>query len=153
MRCGDFMNYAAGTVLSVWETLFAALLLAGFSYDRLFRTHMWILFATLAIFTILLMRNADYGLTRRKRSTVHLYGRPDPIQCHRDDFLGVTGFSGQWIIAAQLAFPDLNLEPYLNFGRPASAAYLCGCFCVWRKHPDRIIVLCRAAHLRPPHRR
>lgn len=32
-------------------------------------------------------------------------------------FWGVTGFLVGVVIAAQLAFPDLNLEPYLNFGR------------------------------------
>src|SRR5690606_14385138 len=32
-------------------------------------------------------------------------------------FWGVVGFLVGVVIAAQLAFPDLNLEPYLNFGR------------------------------------
>lgn len=32
-------------------------------------------------------------------------------------FWGVVGFLVGIVIAAQLAFPDLNIEPYLNFGR------------------------------------
>ena len=32
-------------------------------------------------------------------------------------FWGIVGFLVGIIIAAQLAFPDLNIEPYLNFGR------------------------------------
>ena len=32
-------------------------------------------------------------------------------------FWGVVGFTVGLLIALQLAFPDLNIEPYLNFGR------------------------------------
>ncbi|MHC5231121.1 cytochrome-c oxidase, cbb3-type subunit I [Brucella sp. LJL56] len=110
------MNYAAGTVLSGLGALFAVLL-AGFSHDELFRTHMWILFATLAIFTILLMRNADYGLTPKKVDQSTYMDGPVRYGVIATVFWGVTGFLVGVVIAAQLAFPDLNLEPYLNFGR------------------------------------
>ncbi|MBB4093266.1 cytochrome-c oxidase, cbb3-type subunit I [Ochrobactrum pecoris] len=110
------MNYAAGTVLSGLGALFAVLL-AGFSHDELFRTHMWILFATLAIFTILLMRNADYGLTPKKVDQSTYMDGPIRYGVIATVFWGVTGFLVGVVIAAQLAFPDLNLEPYLNFGR------------------------------------
>ncbi|KAB2734421.1 cytochrome-c oxidase, cbb3-type subunit I [Brucella anthropi] len=110
------MNYAAGTVLSGLGALFAVLL-AGFSHDELFRTHMWILFATLAIFTILLMRTADYGLTPKKVDQSTYMDGPIRYGVIATVFWGVTGFLVGVVIAAQLAFPDLNLEPYLNFGR------------------------------------
>lgn len=110
------MNYAAGTVLSGLGALFAVLL-AGFSHDELFRTHMWILFATLAIFTILLMRNADYGLTPKKVDQSTYMDGPIRYGVIATVFWGMTGFLVGVVIAAQLAFPDLNLEPYLNFGR------------------------------------
>ncbi|MBQ0709468.1 MULTISPECIES: cytochrome-c oxidase, cbb3-type subunit I [unclassified Ochrobactrum] len=110
------MNYAAGTVLSGLGALFAVLL-AGFSHDELFRTHMWILFATLAIFTILLMRNADYGLTPKKVDQSTYMDGPIRYGVIATVLWGVAGFLVGVIIAAQLAFPDLNLEPYLNFGR------------------------------------
>ncbi|MEJ5018523.1 cytochrome-c oxidase, cbb3-type subunit I [Ochrobactrum vermis] len=110
------MNYAAGTVLSGLGALFAVLL-AGFSHDELFRTHMWILFVTLAIFTILLMRNADYGLTPKKVDQSTYMDGPIRYGVIATVFWGVTGFLVGVVIAAQLAFPDLNLEPYLNFGR------------------------------------
>jgi cytochrome c oxidase cbb3-type subunit 1 len=32
-------------------------------------------------------------------------------------FWGVVGFLVGVVIAAQLAFPDINFEPWLNFGR------------------------------------
>ena len=32
-------------------------------------------------------------------------------------FWGIIGFTAGLFIALQLAFPDLNIEPYLNFGR------------------------------------
>ena len=110
------MNYAAGTVLSGLGALFAVLL-AGFSHDELFRTHMWILFATLAIFTILLMRNAEYGLTPKKVDQSTYMDGPIRYGVIATVFWGVVGFLVGVLIAAQLAFPDLNLEPYLNFGR------------------------------------
>ena len=110
------MNYAAGTVLSGLGALFAVLL-AGFSHDELFRTHMWILFATLAIFTILLMRNADYGLAPKKVDQSTYMDGPIRYGVIATVFWGVVGFLVGVVIAAQLAFPDLNFEPYLNFGR------------------------------------
>ncbi|MFI3902904.1 cytochrome-c oxidase, cbb3-type subunit I [Ochrobactrum sp. S1502_03] len=110
------MNYAAGTVLSGLGALFAVLL-AGFSHDELFRIHMWILFATLAIFTILLMRNADYGLTPKKVDQSTYMDGPIRYGVIATVFWGVAGFLVGVLIAAQLAFPDLNLQPYFNFGR------------------------------------
>ena len=110
------MNYAAGTVLSGLGALFAVLL-TGFSHDELFRTHMWILFATLAIFTILLMRNADYGLAPKKVDQSTYMDGPIRYGVIATVFWGVVGFLVGVVIAAQLAFPDLNFEPYLNFGR------------------------------------
>ncbi|ENS60134.1 cytochrome-c oxidase, cbb3-type subunit I [Brucella melitensis] len=110
------MNYAAGTVLSGLGALFAVLL-AGFSHDELFRTHMWILFATLAIFTILLMRNADYGLTPKKVDQSTYMDGPIRYGVIATVFWGVVGFLVGVLIAAQLAFPNLNLQPYFNFGR------------------------------------
>jgi cytochrome c oxidase cbb3-type subunit 1 len=32
-------------------------------------------------------------------------------------FWGIVGFSVGLVLALQLAFPEFNLEPYLNFGR------------------------------------
>jgi cytochrome c oxidase cbb3-type subunit 1 len=78
---------------------------------------MWILFATLAIFTILLLRNADYGLTQKKVDQSTYMDGPIRYGVIATVFWGVTGFLVGVVIAAQLAFPDLNLEPYLNFGR------------------------------------
>lgn len=110
------MNYAAGTILSGLGAL-AAVLLAGFSHDELFRIHMWILFAVLGIFTILLLRNADYSLSPKKsEESVYMDG-PIRYGLIATVFWGITGFLVGVVIAAQLAFPDLNFEPYLNFGR------------------------------------
>src|SRR5690606_6285098 len=94
-----------------------AVLLAGFSHDELFRTHMWILFATLAIFTILLMRNADYGLTPKKVDQSTYMDGPIRYGVIATVFWGVVGVLVGVVIAAQLAFHDHNQEPYLHLGR------------------------------------
>ncbi len=110
------MNYAAGTVLSGLGALLAVLL-AGFSHDQAFRTHMWILFVVLAIFTILLMRNADYGAAQKKPDPSTYMDEPIRYGVVATVFWGVVGFLVGVVIAAQLAFPDLNVAPWLNFGR------------------------------------
>lgn len=46
-------------------------------------------------------------------------------------FWGIVGFAAGIFIAAQLAFPDLNIEPYLNFGRlrPVHTSAVIFAFC------------------------
>jgi len=101
---------------------FLALMGAAFSQDDLFKAHSWVLFFVLAVSTILLMRRARSTVTAGSGADdasgqlvymdgVVRYGVIATI------FWGIAGFLVGVIIAAQLAWPELNLEPWLNFGR------------------------------------
>ena len=65
--------------------------------------------------------------------------------------------SGSWsgvVVALQLAFPDLNIEPWFNFGRVRPAAHLGRDLRLRRQRADRDVLLRRPAHQpRPPVRR
>ena len=100
---------------------FLALLGAGFAADAAFRAHAYILFFALATATVFLLK-AEVGEGR----TVSIFGASDDGPY--DDgvvragaiataFWGVVGFLVGVVVAAQLAFPDLNFEPWFNFGR------------------------------------
>ncbi|MBB3930275.1 cytochrome c oxidase cbb3-type subunit 1 [Kaistia hirudinis] len=100
---------------------FLALLGAGFAADAAFRAHAYVLFLLLATGTIFLLK-AEVGEGR----TVSIFGASDDGPY--DDgviragviataFWGVVGFLVGVVVAAQLAFPHLNFEPWLNFGR------------------------------------
>lgn len=99
---------------------FLAFLVAGFAEDSLFRAHMWILFFILAATTVVLMRRVEVapaGQTLPPRDTsgymddVIRYGVIATV------FWGITGFLVGVVIAAQLSWPELNIEPWFNFGR------------------------------------
>jgi cytochrome c oxidase cbb3-type subunit 1 len=110
------------TRAGVWfAVLFLAVLASAFAVDAGFAIHMGIV--ALAAFAALwfTVRAADYGAIARG-----LLRMPDPGRYDDDPirwgviatvFWGMAGFAAGLFIAAQLAWPWLNLEPYLNFGR------------------------------------
>jgi len=100
---------------------FLALLGAGFAADMAFRAHAYILFFVLGTATIFLLK-AEVGEGR----TVSIFGASDDgpysdgvirAGAIATAFWGVVGFLVGVVVAAQLAFPILNVEPWLNFGR------------------------------------
>jgi len=93
-----------------------ALLGAAFAVDEPFRQHMWITFFVLAAFTVLLLRNTSFEPERPVDPSSYMDG-PIRYGVIATVFWAVIGFLAGVVIAAQLAFPDLNLEPWLNFGR------------------------------------
>lgn len=117
------MNYTFETmVLAILA--FAALLGAGFAYDSLFAAHMWVAFFVLLGATVVMLRHIRFapaaaGLSSRAAAQpkseyfdeVIRYGVIATV------FWGVIGFLVGLVIALQLAFPDLNFGPWLNFGR------------------------------------
>ena len=105
---------------SVGVGAFLAMLGAAFAHDDLFASHMWVLCLTLLIFAVILMRTVSFAplseaeVERRKSEyfdDVVKYGVIATV------FWGVVGFLVGVVVALQLAFPDLNLGPWLNFGR------------------------------------
>ena len=99
--------------------VFLALLGAAFAHDSLFASHMWVLFFVLAAGTIVLMRNTSFAAAKASGpvdKSVYMEG-PIRYGVIATVFWGIAGFLVGVLIAAQLAFPDLNIEPWFNFGR------------------------------------
>ena len=111
------MKYPTETIL-VGLAAFLALLGAGFAADAQFQAHMWVLFFALAAGTVVLLRTANYAVAHPATDTSSGYmDGPVRYGVIATVFWGIAGFLVGVIVAAQLAFPDLNIEPYLNFGR------------------------------------
>jgi cytochrome c oxidase cbb3-type subunit I len=109
------MKYMTETIfLSVGALL--ALLAAGMGQDAPFRAHMWILFFVLAISTVVLLRNVAFAPAPVADQSKYM---DEPIRYGSLATLGwgIVGFLVGVIIAAQLAWPQLNFGPWLNFGR------------------------------------
>ncbi|MEB2845105.1 cytochrome-c oxidase, cbb3-type subunit I [Rhizobiales bacterium RZME27] len=99
---------------------FLALLGAGFAHDDLFAAHMWVLFFCLAISTVVVVRRVDFSGAGRASSRDDQSGYFDEVIRYgtiATVFWGVVGFLVGVFVALQLAFPALNLEPFLTFGR------------------------------------
>ena len=103
---------ALGAVLAALASLLTS--------DDLFRAHSLIMALLLFISMIVVLRYADYRPAHMRRSR-------DDGSMYMDDvirfgtiatlFWGIVGFLVGVVIAAQLAWPDLNFEPYFNFNR------------------------------------
>ncbi len=99
---------------------FLTFLAAGFAQDDLFRAHAWILFAILAIATVVLFRRVEFAPAGQSVAARDTSGYMDDVIRYGTIatlFWGITGFLVGVIIAAQLAWPQFNIEPWLNFGR------------------------------------
>jgi cytochrome c oxidase cbb3-type subunit I len=110
----------ATTASMVAVAAFLALLAAAVGRDAAFRTHFWIIFVVLLLGTILLMRRVSFesaaSTSLLSNQTFYMdgvvrYGIVATL------FWGTAGMLVGIIIASQLAWPDLNIQPYLNFGR------------------------------------
>ncbi|TIU11662.1 MAG: cytochrome-c oxidase, cbb3-type subunit I [Mesorhizobium sp.] len=95
---------------------FAAVVAAGFGVDEPFRQHMWVLFFSVAGFNAMLMRNTDFKPAVPIDPAAYLDG-PIRYGCIATVFWGVVGMLVGVLIALQLAYPNLNVEPWFNFGR------------------------------------
>ncbi|WP_404926537.1 cytochrome-c oxidase, cbb3-type subunit I [Mesorhizobium sp. ORM16] len=95
---------------------FAALVAAGFGIDGPIRQHMWVLFFALAAFTGILLRNTEFKPATAIDPSAYM---DDPIRygAIATMFWGVVGMLVGLVVALQLAFPDLNIQPWFNFGR------------------------------------
>ncbi|MBB3136689.1 cytochrome c oxidase cbb3-type subunit 1 [Rhizobium pisi] len=112
------MNYTTETMV-IAVAAFLALLVTAFARDHLFAVHMGILCLCLVMGAVLMVRKVDFSPAGQQRK-VDKSGYFDEVIRHgliATVFWGVVGFLVGVIIALQLAFPDLNIAPYLNFGR------------------------------------
>ena len=109
------MKFLTETILVGLGAL-VALLGVAFAADDLFRIHMWVLFAVLAIGTVLLIRKVQTAPAGGDDPNAYMDG-PTRYGAIATLFWGVVGFLVGVIVAAQLAWPDFNIEPWLNFGR------------------------------------
>lgn len=105
-----------------WTILLAfgavlSLLAAGFAQDVLFQTHAWVVFFALALGTIYVLRQVDFAGDAAPVDKSGYFDDPIRAGVILTTFWGVVGFLVGVIAALQLAFPVLNIEPYLNFGR------------------------------------
>jgi cytochrome c oxidase cbb3-type subunit 1 len=100
--------------------LVAALIAALGGQDEVFRTHGMVMAAVLFIATIVAVRMADYRPEAKRAIGDDGSGYMDDVVragAIATLFWGIAGFLVGVVIAAQLAFPDLNFEPYFNFNR------------------------------------
>ena len=95
---------------------FVALMGAGFAADQLFAQHMWVLFFVLVGATFALIRRAQFAPVQAPDPDAYMDG-PIRYGAIATIFWGVIGLTVGVVAALQLAFPDLNIEPWFNFGR------------------------------------
>ena len=111
------MTQTLGT-LTLALLAFVAMLGAAFAHDNLFATHMWVMFFVLSAGTVVALRNFAFAPARPKEVVKSEYF--DEVVKYgviATTFWGVVGFLVGVVVALQLAFPDLNIEPWFNFGR------------------------------------
>ena len=99
---------------------FLAFIAAGLSDDALFKAHAWVLCVILLATTIVLLRRVEIPANGQALPPTDTSGYMDGVIRYGTIatlFWGITGFLVGVLIAAQLAWPELNIEPYFNFGR------------------------------------
>ncbi|MBO6640410.1 MAG: cbb3-type cytochrome c oxidase subunit I, partial [Roseitalea sp.] len=108
----------ASWIVLVGAGAFLALLGAALGQDQLFRVHMGILTVVLLGSTAVLLRTAKFAPAGGAAATesqyfdnVVRYGAVATVAW------GIVGFLVGVVVAAQLAWPQLNIEPWFNFGR------------------------------------
>jgi cytochrome c oxidase cbb3-type subunit I len=108
------------TAVTVAVAAFLALLAAATGQDALFRAHFWILFTVLTLASIVLLRRVKFAaagqvIVPEDRSSymdgVVRYGVIATL------FWGAAGMLVGVIVASQLAWPELTVQPWFNFGR------------------------------------
>ena len=112
------MRNGATAFLLLGATVFA-LLGAAFATDDLFQAHAWILVLMLGIATVFMFGQVEFKPAGNVPMPDESGYMDEPIRLGvlLTVFWGVVGFLVGVVIAAQLAWPALNIEPYFNFGR------------------------------------
>jgi cytochrome c oxidase cbb3-type subunit 1 len=103
-------------IIGVGLFAFLAMLGAAFTHDPVFAQHMTVLCVVLSISTIVLMRKTSFAPAAAIDPSAYMDG-PTRYGAIATMFWGVVGMLVGVIVALQLAWPDLNIEPWFNFGR------------------------------------
>ncbi len=103
-------------IIGLGVATFLVLLAAGFAYDAAFASHMWVLFFVLLISVVVLLRRTTFEPAPVINPSVYM---DEPIRYGvvATMFWAVVGLLVGVIVALQLAYPELNIEPWFNFGR------------------------------------
>ncbi len=99
---------------------FLAFLAAAGASDDLFKAHAWVLFFILAATTVVLFRRVEFAPAGETFPPKDTSGYMDDVIRYgaiATMLWGIVGFLVGVVIAAQLAWPWLNIEPWFNFGR------------------------------------
>ena len=142
------MKFAVETV-AVGVGAFLALLGAAFARDNMFAAHMWVLFFVLLISVVVMLRNVNFSAAKAAPGAADTSGYNDEVVKYgaiATLFWGIVGFLVGVVVAAQLAFPDLNIEPWFNFGRMRPLHTSAVIFRLWRQRTAGNVLLRRAAH-------
>jgi len=108
------------SAIAVSMAAFLALLAAALGQDELFRAHFWIIFGVLAIAAVLLLRRVKFVAAGGASSHEDTSGYMDGVvRCGviATLFWGTAGLLVGVLVASQLAWPELNIQPWFNFGR------------------------------------
>ncbi|MBL6600905.1 MAG: cytochrome-c oxidase, cbb3-type subunit I [Alphaproteobacteria bacterium] len=99
-----------------------ALMLAAKGADPLMQAHSWVLAVCMGIATFVAIGRLNFSA--QGSGTLTANASPDGyldgvvrLGCIATMFWGIAGLLAGVVIAAQLAWPDLNIEPWLSFGR------------------------------------
>ncbi len=112
---GTIMRNIGGTLVVGLGT-FIAVLLAAFAQDNAFRLHMSVVALVLGLATIYMLRQIKFGPAPVEDKSGYMDG-PIRVGSILTMFWGIIGFTVGVFIASQMAWPQLNLEPFLTFGR------------------------------------
>ncbi len=108
------------SAIAVAVAAFLALLGAALGQDALFKVHMWIAFTVLALGAVVLLRRVSFGPAGAAAYAEDPSGYMDTVVRYgviATLFWGTAGLLVGVIAASQLAWPELNIQPWLNFGR------------------------------------
>ncbi|MGH1420068.1 MAG: cytochrome-c oxidase, cbb3-type subunit I [Hyphomicrobiaceae bacterium] len=116
-----FGTGTAATIAALFLTALLAFIGSIVGSDALFRTHSLVLFLVLAIATIMTLRSTTFAPEGGSEAVAKdTSGYMDDVIRYgviATMFWGVVGFLVGVVIAAQLSWPELNIQPYFNFGR------------------------------------
>ncbi|WP_341487276.1 cytochrome-c oxidase, cbb3-type subunit I [Pararhizobium sp. A13] len=103
-------------IIGLSTATFLALLAAGFAYDAAFASHMWVLFFVLLISVVVLLRSTNFKPAPVVNPSAYM-DEPVRYGAIATMLWAVVGLLVGVVVALQLAYPDLNIEPWFNFGR------------------------------------